>query len=90
MLVNRSTARHAHVPAYRWLSCSDLKFVAKRLACEQFVKCGVDLFSPSYAQQVSELHLLVMAKAAVDSPGGGDANAVAARAEVGGEGSDEP
>ena len=77
-----SAAGDAHVTFHGRLNGLDLKIMAPRLAGKHAIEQHVDMLWTTISQSVAQLDLLVMAQAAVDGAGRGDAGPVAAGAEV--------
>ena len=69
--------------------CFDLKLVPRRLAREQPVQRLVHRAFAACAQQLSQLHLLIVTEASVNGAGRGDPDTIAALAEILGHRRDE-
>src|SRR5947209_20131135 len=77
------------MPRDRGSGSFDAELMAFRLAGQQAIERAVDRFRTATAQQIAQLDLLVVTKASEDGARRGDADAVAAIAEIVGQRRDE-
>ena len=68
---------------------ADYEVMSAWLSCEQPVEQGIDFLPPPATQRIAQIHVLLVPQAAIHGPGRGNANPIAAIAEIVGERRDE-